>query len=204
MYPKALVPRLVAGVLLACFLILFCAGCRRQDAAPGAAHTPETADAAGAYASETADGAGMKAAETKAGAPAAAAPASPDGPTEEGTARGEQSIEYARGYVRVVSPTQEGWLPLPEEEDYVYPLRQAGGDGREIVNVIHVTPTGVCMESANCENRDCVLQGEVTLGNKGTRLLGNMIICLPHQVVLELYSTEELLALSPEQEGVSQ
>ena len=77
------------------------------------------------------------------------------------------------------------------------------GSGREIVNVIHVTPSGVYMESANCENQDCVLQGEVTLDNKGSRPLENMIICLPHQVVLELYSTEELLAMSAEQEGAS-
>ena len=193
MVPKAILTRVIAGILLACFLILGCAGCRGQVPAPGVTQAPGSADAAGGKAAEA----------TAADAPETAASAAPDGPQDEGCVREEKSIDYARGYVRVVSPTIEGWLPLPEEEDYVYPLRQAGGDGRELVNVIHVTPSGVYMESANCENQDCVLQGEVTLDNKGSRTLENMIICLPHQVVLELYSTEELLALSNEQEGAS-
>ena len=192
MVPKTIIPRVIAGILLACFLILGCAGCRRQGHVPGAAQTPEG------------DAGGKAAEEGTAGAPEAAAPAAPDGPTDGGNAPGDKSIEYARGYVRVVSPTVEGWLPLPEDKDYVYPLRQVSGDGREIVNVIRVTPSGVCVESANCENQDCVLQGEVTLENRDSRPLGNMIICLPHQVVLELYSTEELLAMSAEQEGASQ
>jgi hypothetical protein len=59
------------------------------------------------------------------------------------------------------------------------------------------------MESATCENQDCVHQGEVTLENKNARVLENLIICLPNQVYLELYSTEELLALSAGQEGGS-
>jgi len=120
-----------------------------------------------------------------------------------GSAREEESPVYARGYVRVVSPTVTGWLPLPEEEDYVYPLRQICGDGSEMVNIIHITPMGVFMESATCENQDCVHQGEVTLENKNARVLENLIICLPNQVYLELYSTEELLALSAGQEGGS-
>lgn len=196
MVPKAIFPRMIAGILLACFLILGCAGCRGQVSAPGVTQSPNAAGAAGANASETADSALAKAAEANTSG-------APGGPKDEAAVREEKNIDYARGYVRVVSPTAEGWLPLPDEEDYVYPLRQVGGDGREIVNVIHVTPFGVYMESANCENQDCVLQGEVTLSNKGTRPLENMIICLPHQVVLELYSTEELLAMSAEQEGAS-
>ena len=191
MVSKAPVPRLIAGILLVCFLVLGCAGCRRQAPAPGVTQAPETTEAAGADPGDAADDAEAPEAD----------PAAPDGPQNDETAPEEKSIDYARGYVRVVSPTTSGWLPLPEEEDYVYPLRQVGGDGRELVNVIHVTPSGVYMESANCDNQDCVLQGEVTLDNKGSRILENMIICLPHQVVLELYSTEELLALSAEQEG---
>ena len=51
------------------------------------------------------------------------------------------------------------------------------------------------MKSSTCDNQDCVKQGVVTLENMEERLLGNMIICLPNQVTLSLYTTEELLAL---------
>ena len=36
-------------------------------------------------------------------------------------------------------------------------------------------------------------QGEVSLSNREERLLGNMIICLPNQVTLQLYSRDELI-----------
>lgn len=99
----------------------------------------------------------------------------------------------ARGYVLVTSATQNGILPLPEEEPYSYELRQVLPDGTETVNVIHVTPDGVCMEDSTCENHDCVQQGTVTLENRNDRILSNMIICLPNQVYLELLTPEEIL-----------
>ncbi len=107
--------------------------------------------------------------------------------------REEETVTYAKGYVRVLSPTQSGWLPLPEEEPYIFPLRQMREDGTITVNNICVTPNGVYMESSTCENQDCVHQGMVTLDNMDQRILENMIICLPNQVYLELYSTEQLL-----------
>ena len=105
----------------------------------------------------------------------------------------EQNVTYARGYVRVIYGNGSGWLRLPEDEPYIFPLRQMREDGTITVNNICVTPTGVYMESSTCENQDCVYQGEVTLDNMDERLLGNMIICLPNQVCLELYSIEQLL-----------
>ena len=36
------------------------------------------------------------------------------------------------------------------------------------------------------------MQGEVTLENKDQRVLQHMVLCLPHDVIVELYSTEEL------------
>ena len=100
----------------------------------------------------------------------------------------------ARGYVLVTTATQSGWLPLPEKGELTYPLRQVLPDGTETLNVIHLSPTGVFMEDSTCENHDCVKQGEVTLENRDERILGNMIICLPNQVMLQLFSPEELLA----------
>ena len=106
----------------------------------------------------------------------------------------------ARGYVFVSTATQSGWLPLPDEGEYEYSLKQVLPDGTEAENIIHLTPEGVYMANSTCEGHDCIQQGEVTLENRKDRILGNMIICLPNQVYLELYTPEEVLEmLQPEQ-----
>ena len=111
--------------------------------------------------------------------------------TEEPT----DSPKPAKGYVLVTTATQSGWLPLPDEGEVSYPLRQLLPNGTEAVNTIHLTPEGVYMEDSTCEGHDCVQQGEVTLDNRAERILGNMIICLPNQVTLQLYTPEELLEM---------
>ena len=68
-------------------------------------------------------------------------------------------------------------------------------DGTEAVNVLHLKPDGFWMEDANCEGQDCVNMGEVTLENREERVLWNMVICLPHQLSLELITRDEALAL---------
>lgn len=78
--------------------------------------------------------------------------------------------------------------PIPLLKETEYTLSQGEG----VQNVIHVTPDSVWMQSSSCENQDCVLQGTVTLDNIQTRVFGNMIICLPNQVTLELLTPEEL------------
>lgn len=99
----------------------------------------------------------------------------------------------ARGYVCVTVGTSSRWFALPEAEDLSFTISQTQGEEKQ-ENVIHLTQDGVYMESSTCENQDCVHQGAVTLENKDTRLLANMIICLPHQVSIELYTPDELLA----------
>jgi hypothetical protein len=79
------------------------------------------------------------------------------------------------------------YKPLPLYKETAYRLRQP--DGKE--NVFHVARDSVYMESANCDNQNCIQQGTVTLDNRDTRVLGNMIICLPNQVVLELITPKE-------------
>ena len=86
-------------------------------------------------------------------------------------------------------------VPLPEEGEVSYPLKQVLSDGTETENIIHLTPEGVYMEDSTCENHDCVNQGEVTLQNKADRILANMIICLPNQVTLSLFTPEEVLEM---------
>ena len=105
------------------------------------------------------------------------------------------SAAPARAYVLVCTAEQTGWLPLPDEGELTYSLKQLLPDGNEAENVIHLTPEGMYVESATCANHDCIDQGMVTLANRDERVLGNMIICLPNQVVLYLYTPEEVLAL---------
>ena len=110
-------------------------------------------------------------------------------------ALGETEEAMPAGYVLVSTATQSGWLPLPTEGEQSFPLPQLLPDGTEALNVIHLTPEAVWMEDSTCEGHDCVDQGEVTLENRYERILGNMIICLPNQVVLQLYSPEETLEI---------
>lgn len=75
--------------------------------------------------------------------------------------------------------------PMLKEQDF--PITQV--DGKE--NIVHITPQGFYMASASCINQECVHQGEVTIKNRDVRILGNQVICLPNQVLLELLTPEE-------------
>ena len=98
-------------------------------------------------------------------------------------------------YVLVRMPDPIGLLPLPVEGEYTRTIRQTMPDGTEAVNVLHLTPNGFRMEDSNCEGHDCISEGEVTLENREERVLWNMVICLPHQLALELITREEALQM---------
>lgn len=85
-----------------------------------------------------------------------------------------------------------GLLPLPAEGSVSYPIHQTLPDGTEVENTLHLTPDGFCMESSTCANQDCVSQGTVTLENRERRVLKNCVICLPNQLMAELYTAEEI------------
>ena len=121
---------------------------------------------------------------------------------EQETAAEEQPLltqvtedDPAIAYILVENPGLIGFLPLPLEGEYKKTFRQTAPDGTEWVNVLHVTPEGFRMEKSNCEGQDCVLEGEVTLENRETRALWNMVVCLPHSLVFELVTREELIRL---------
>ncbi len=80
------------------------------------------------------------------------------------------------------------YAPIPLTGETYYKLTNGTG-----VNIVHVTETSINMHEANCDNQDCIEQGEVTLENKDTRILSNMIICLPNQISLQLFSREEII-----------
>lgn len=139
-----------------------------------------------------------------AGAETAPAATADPAATAEATEAPDASDSPAPGYVLVTTQNKTGWLPLPREGELSLPLKQVLPDGTECENIIHLTPTGVYMEESTCEGHDCVQQGEVTLENRKDRVLGNMIICLPNQVMLELYAPEELLDMMKKQPAESE
>ena len=79
------------------------------------------------------------------------------------------------------------FLPYPLLSETDLPITQAQGQ----TNTVHIRPDGFSMINASCDNQECVHQGEVTLENRGVRLLGNQVICLPNQVSLALLNPQE-------------
>ena len=102
-----------------------------------------------------------------------------------------KQTDKVRGYVVITVAGRQYGDPIPMDRDKIITIKQDNGE----INKIHITPEYVVMESSTCENQDCVKQGVVSLDNRDSRLLGNMIICLPNQVTLELYTTEELIQM---------
>jgi len=98
------------------------------------------------------------------------------------------SLEPAQAYLKVqIGNLVFEPLALTESRD----LELTQPDGKQ--NVVRITPGSIVMHSANCDNQDCVHQGMVSLENKNMRVLQNMIVCLPNQVVLQLLDPEEAL-----------
>ena len=143
--------------------------------------------------------------------PAAVPPAPP--PAETGTVTEERPAEsYAdfvsetvRAYFEeypaasylFVNTGSSAYSPIPLNGDNSFRIAQQ--DGSE--NVIHIGENSFYMESSNCKNQNCVGQGEVTLENREARPLFNMVICLPHNLSLELLTREEAEARLMEMYG---
>ena len=91
----------------------------------------------------------------------------------------------------------QGWLRIQVDDQVMEPVPLVA-DGEYVIdqpdgkqNVVHTTATGAVMHFSTCDNQSCVQQGEVTLENRDDRVLMNMIICLPNQVVLEVLTPAE-------------
>ena len=91
-----------------------------------------------------------------------------------------------QAYLRVQVGDQV-WDPIALADGDSYTISQP--DGKE--NVVNVTANGAVMHSSTCDNQSCIKQGEVTLENRDSRVLSNMIICLPNEVILEVLTPEE-------------
>ena len=178
--------KILAGWMIIAAVLVLCGGC----GGPAPTEKP-----AAALAEATA-----RAAET--GLPAGPFPPEDAGGTGNGAAEEQPFLmqvtddDPSIAYVLVRMADSAGLLPLPAEGEYTRTVRQVMADGTEAVNVLHLTANGVWMEDSNCEGHDCILEGEVTLENREERVLWNMIICLPHQLSLELITREEALQLT--------
>jgi len=104
-----------------------------------------------------------------------------------------EALTAQDGYVYISAGNEGKWFALPEAETPLT-LRRTKADGTVVENIVALTPQGAFMQSSTCDNQDCVHQGVVTLENKSQRVLQNMILCLPNEVVIELYSAQELEA----------
>ena len=91
-----------------------------------------------------------------------------------------------QAYLRIQVQDQV-WEAIPMVDEGEYVIEQANGK----TNVVHTTATGAIMHSSTCDNQSCVQQGEVTLENRDSRVLTNMIICLPNEVILEVLTPAE-------------
>lgn len=77
--------------------------------------------------------------------------------------------------------------PIPLVEDTSFKVNFSDDE----YNIVHIGKNSVYMESSTCDNQNCVGEGEVTLENRDTRVLYNMIVCLPHDLLLELIDADE-------------
>lgn len=111
------------------------------------------------------------------------APATTAAPTAEAT-----EAASIKAYL-LVTVGDTVYQPIPLTKETTYTVHQ---DATDATNVIHVTADSIWMESSTCEGQDCVKQGAVSLSNKGSRILGSMVICLPNQVTLELLTPAEV------------
>ena len=91
-----------------------------------------------------------------------------------------------QAYLRIQVQDQV-WDAIPMADGGEYVIDQGNGK----TNVVHTTATGAVMHSSTCDNQSCVQQGEVTLENRDMRVLTNMIICLPNEVILEVLTPAE-------------
>ena len=109
----------------------------------------------------------------------------------DGSTRIEPAAPAANADTQAYLRIQVGgttWPDIPLTDGGVYTVTQPE---KGAVNVIHTTATGAVMHSSTCKNQHCVQQGEVSLANRETRVMGSLIVCLPNEVLLELLTPQE-------------
>ena len=111
-------------------------------------------------------------------------------PFSESTAQAENltHVPQEKDMFLLVGVGTRRYEPILLNQETEFTIHQE----EEKENTIYITQNSVHMLSSTCDNQNCVQQGIVTTENRERRLLGNMIVCLPNQVLLELVSRNEL------------
>ncbi len=110
-------------------------------------------------------------------------------PIPEPLTEDHQSPTFPEGTLcLLVQASGVAYTPVALTAEGVYTFTQPDGG----VNHLNVTPTSIVMDSADCSTQDCVSQGSVTADSLFFRPLGGQIICLPHQLIVELIPADEL------------
>ena len=78
-----------------------------------------------------------------------------------------------------VNGQETGRYPLNENREI--PLQTEYG-----YNLVVIENCSVFVREADCNNHDCISQGSMNLDNYTQRFLGNLIVCLPHKLEIEL------------------
>lgn len=109
-----------------------------------------------------------------------------EGPTPPSIPADDSAPAEDIAYLRV-QVDDAVWPLMPLSEVGNWTIEQDNG----AKNVLRATERGVVMHFSTCDNQNCVHQGEVSLDNRDSRALGNMIVCLPNKVIVELLTPEE-------------
>ena len=121
-------------------------------------------------------------------AAAAKASAAPESAGEEYLAKADEYLEKYPAESYLIIQTATGVLsPIPLAEEASFKVNISEDE----YNIVHIGKNSVYMESSTCDNQNCVGEGEITLENRDTRVLYNMIVCLPHDLLLELVDADE-------------
>ena len=94
------------------------------------------------------------------------------------------SRQSPEDHVKIYLGNQE-YESVPLSKDRVVEVKQAGGE----LNQIEIKDGVVRMLDANCSNHDCMDMGSMSAEDPG--LMFGVIVCLPHQVTVELRLTGE-------------
>lgn len=109
-------------------------------------------------------------------------------------AAAEPTLPPAQAYMIVYVGTGM-YEPIPLRGSARFTVKTNGGAN---VNTIEVNETSVWMAESTCPTQDCVNQGVVSLENKDTRILGDCIYCMAHNVTLQLIDAEQYAQLMEE------
>lgn len=96
-----------------------------------------------------------------------------------------EALPEAGSYLRVKQGRTD-YAPIPISGQTTFLIRCGEWENR-----VSLSPEGIFMQHSNCSNQSCVKQGTVSLKNREGRVLYNRIICLPHELMLELLSPDE-------------